>query len=184
MNTWIGSDFHFGHTNIMKFCPDTRGHFRDVDHMNAEMIREWNQLVDPADTVYMLGDIAFTSADKAAGIVNSLNGRKILIKGNHDSKTIKDKRFTSCFDEIHDYLDITFNGYHVVMFHYPICEWNRMHHGAVHLYGHLHQNKSGLEQYRARNVGWDYTGRLLTRMEDMVSDALKGAIKSHHNKVV
>jgi calcineurin-like phosphoesterase family protein len=177
MKTYIGSDFHFGHNNIMKFCPETRGHFRDINHMHDEMIRMWNETVMPEDTVYMLGDIAFMAASHAANILRNLNGRKILVKGNHDSKTVKDKSFVACFDEIHDYLEIRYDGHHVVMFHYPIAEFNRQHHGAVHFHGHLHQNPSGLEQYRVRNVGWDYTGRFLSTMEEMIADALKGEIK-------
>jgi calcineurin-like phosphoesterase family protein len=180
MTTWITSDLHFGHTNIMKFCPETRGHFKDVAHMNEEMVRMWNAMVQPGDLVYILGDVAFMSASDAAKILMRLNGDKILIEGNHDRKTLKDHSFRSCFVEIHKYLDISYNGTKVVMFHYPIMEWDQMHRGSVHFYGHLHQNASGLERYRARNAGWDCTGNIVTRMDDLVADALKGEIKSHH----
>lgn len=182
MKTWIGSDFHWGHKHIHKFCPDTRGHFTDVEHMNAEMVRMWNELVQPEDTVYMLGDIAFMQASQAVPVMRSLAGRKILIKGNHDRKNLKDRRFFACFDEVHDYLDIHYNGNQIVMFHYPILEWDRCHHGAIQFHGHLHQNPSGLERYRVRNVGWDYTGRFLSTMEEMIADALKGEIKAHNGR--
>lgn len=180
MTTWITSDLHFGHTNIMKFCPDTRGHFKDVAHMNSEMIRMWNAMVQPGDLVYILGDVAFMSAPDAAKILMSLNGDKILVEGNHDRKALKDASFQKCFKEIHKYLDINYEGTKVVMFHYPIAEWDQMHRGAVHFYGHLHQNASGLEKYRARNAGFDCTGNIVTRMDDLVKDALKGEIKGHH----
>ncbi len=183
MTIWIGSDFHWGHNNICKFCPETRGHFTDVEHMNSEMIRMWNEIVNPEDTVYLLGDIAFMAASHAASILRNLKGRKILVKGNHDSKTVKDKSFAACFEEIHDYLEIRYDGHHVVMFHYPIMEWNRCHHGAIQFHGHLHQNPSGLERYRVRNVGWDYTGRFLSTMEEMIADALKGEIKPHSGRM-
>lgn len=180
MTIWITSDLHFGHTNIMKFCPDTRGHFKDVAHMNSEMIRMWNAMVQPGDLVYILGDVAFMAAPDAAKILQSLNGDKILVEGNHDRKALKDVSFQKCFKEIHKYLDISHNGTKVVMFHYPIAEWDQMHRGAVHFYGHLHQNASGLEKYRARNAGFDCTGNIVTRMDDLVADALKGEIKGHH----
>lgn len=182
MKTWIGSDFHWGHKNIMNFCPDTRGHYRDIHHMNQDMIDQWNNMVAPEDLVYMLGDIAFMNGFEASKIVNRLSGRKILIKGNHDSKIIKDVNFKNSFEEIHDYLVVNYNKHRVVMFHYPISEWDQMHRGSIHFYGHLHQNKSGLENYRARNVGWDCTGKILSSMEEMIEDALKGVIKSHHGK--
>ena len=180
MKTWITSDLHFGHTNIMKFCPETRGHFKDVAHMNEEMVRMWNAMVQPGDLVYILGDVAFMSASDAAKIMNRLNGDKILVEGNHDRKTLKDHSFRSCFKEIHKYLDIVHNGTKVVMFHYPIMEWDQMHRGAVHFYGHLHQNASGLEKYRARNAGFDCTGNIVTDIDHLIADALKGEIKGHH----
>lgn len=181
MKTWIGSDFHWGHSGIMRHCPDTRGHYRDVEHMNADMTERWNSTVDTNDVVYMLGDIAFMSGFEASKIVGGLNGRKILLVGNHDSKSIKDHNFRRCFQEIHDYLEVKYNGRRLVMMHYPLVEWNQCHHGAVHFHGHLHQNPSGLEQYRARNVGWDYTGRFLSTMEEMIEDAMRGEIKRHGN---
>lgn len=180
MKTWITSDLHFGHTNIMKFCPENRGHFKDVTHMNEEMIRMWNEQVKADDTVYILGDVAFCSASDAAKIMHRLNGVKILVEGNHDRKALKDESFRSCFAEIHKYLDINYDGTKVVMFHYPIMEWDQMHRGAVHFYGHLHQNASGLEKYRARNAGYDCTGNIVTLLDDLIADALKGDVKGHH----
>ena len=47
MKTYITSDLHFGHTNIMKFCPVTRARFKnDVDYMNEQMVKEWNEIVE------------------------------------------------------------------------------------------------------------------------------------------
>jgi calcineurin-like phosphoesterase family protein len=180
MTVWITSDLHFGHTNIMKFCPNTRGHFKDVSHMNEEMIRMWNAMVQPGDLVYILGDVAFMSASDAAKIMHRLNGDKILIKGNHDRKTLRDESFRRCFKEIHSDWIGTINGTYVHMYHFPIMEWDQMHRGAVHFYGHLHQNDSGLEKYRARNAGFDCTGNIVTNIDHLIADALKGEIKSHH----
>jgi calcineurin-like phosphoesterase family protein len=167
MKTYIGSDFHFGHNNIMKFCPETRGHFRDINHMHHEMIRMWNDTVMPEDTVYMLGDIAFMAASHAANILRSLNGRKILVKGNHDSKTVKDKSFAACFDEIHDYLEIRYDGHHVVMFHYPIFDHNGASRGSIMLHGHRHGNPHHIPG-RIMDVGWDSTGKILISMDDVI----------------
>lgn len=183
MKTWITSDLHFGHTNIMKFCPSTRGHFTDVDHMNAEMIRLWNESVQPEDLIYILGDVAFTNAERAAAILLSLNGNKILVQGNHDSKLVKDKRFRSCFIEIHDYLRLVYNKQHlIIMFHYPIYEWDQMHRGSIHFHGHLHGNPNGMPDSRALDVGFDATGKIVSGMDDMIALALKGSIRTHHQK--
>jgi calcineurin-like phosphoesterase family protein len=181
MTIWVTSDLHFGHKNIMKFCPVTRSRFKDdVEVMNNTMRREWNELISPTDTVYILGDVAFMSGSESGRMVNSLHGIKILIEGNHDRKNLLDATFRNSFAEIHKYLDITYEGTRVVMFHYPILEWDQMHRGAVHLHGHVHGKVSGLERFRARDVGMDATGAIAVSMEDIVKDALRGEIKTHH----
>jgi calcineurin-like phosphoesterase family protein len=181
MKTYITSDLHFGHTNIMKFCPVSRARFRnDVAYMNEAMVKEWNEIVEPEDLVYILGDVAFLPAQKAAEFMRRCNGRKILVQGNHDRKTLNDPVFRGCFEEIHHYLDINYAGTKVCMFHYPIAEWDQMHRGSVHFHGHLHGGESGLEKFRARDMGMDATGFIVVEMERAIADAMKGEIKGHH----
>ena len=181
MKTWVTSDLHFGHKNIMSFCPDSRRRFRnDVDYMTEAMIKEWNDLIGPVDTVYILGDVAFLSGHNAALVMMRLNGIKILVEGNHDRKTLMDVNFRNEFKEVHKYLDITYNGTKVVMFHYPIAEWDQMHRGSVHLHGHLHGGISGMEKFRCRDMGMDATGMIAISMEDAIASAMKGEIKGHH----
>ena len=181
MTTWITSDLHWGHKNIMSFCPTARARFRnDLDYMNEAMVKEWNDLIASEDLVYILGDVAFLPAQKAAEYMTRCNGIKILVEGNHDRKTLNDPTFRRCFKEVHKYLDINYNGTKVVMFHYPIAEWDQMHRGAVHFHGHLHGGVSGMEKFRCRDMGMDATGMIAITMEDAIKDALKGEIKGHH----
>ena len=182
MTDFVTSDLHFGHTNIMKFCPVTRARFHDVTHMNEAMIEEWNAVVKAEDHTYILGDVCFAPWEKAVQFMARLNGTKTLIAGNHDKKLLKSREFRDQFVEIRDYMDISVNGTKVVMFHYPIAEWDQMHRGAVHLHGHLHAGTSGLEAYRACDVGMDATGMIVRRLDAIVTEALRGAIKGHHQK--
>jgi hypothetical protein len=55
-----------------------------------------------------------------------------------------------------------------------------MHRGAVHFHGHLHGGVSGLERYRALDVGMDATGMIAITMDEAIRIGLKGAIKGHH----
>jgi calcineurin-like phosphoesterase family protein len=80
MNTWFTSDHHFGHANIIKYCNRP---FADAEVMNAALEKAWNETVAPEDLVYYLGDFAMSAA-LVPSIVRRLNGRKILIAGNHD----------------------------------------------------------------------------------------------------
>jgi calcineurin-like phosphoesterase family protein len=148
--------------------------------MNEAMVTEWNDLIEPGDLVYILGDVAFFPASKAIEYMRRLNGDKILIEGNHDRKLLNDNTFRKCFKEIHKYLDINYNGTKVVMLHYPIAEWDQMHRGAVHFHGHLHGGVSGMERFRCRDMGMDATGAIAITMEEAIKDAMKGEIKGHH----
>jgi calcineurin-like phosphoesterase family protein len=181
MKTWVTSDLHFGHKNIMNYCPETRARFNnDVAYMNNAMAEEWNDKVEPEDLVYILGDVAFMSGSDAGRMVNRLNGTKILIEGNHDKKTLKDVTFFNAFKEVHKYLDINYDGHKIVMFHYPIAEWDQMQRGALQFHGHLHGGASGLEKYRALDVGMDSTGEIVISIERAIQMIKDKEIKSHH----
>ena len=177
MKTFVTSDLHFEHANIFKFCPATRARYKDVDTMREMMIEEWNQQVSPDDKTFILGDIAFCNAETASSIVNRLNGKKILIEGNHDRKLLTTSQFRRCFDSIHSYLEIKVNNTDIIMFHYPIMEWNKMYRGAVHFYGHLHGKPSHIEQFRARDVGMDAQNKVVVEINELIEDALKGSIR-------
>ena len=43
-------------------------------------------------------------------------------------------------------------------------EWDGIHHGLYHLYGHLHDRMAAVKG-RALNVGWDMHGRFLTAQD-------------------
>lgn len=164
----------------MKFCPVTRGRFSDVSDMREQMIADWNKVVAPEDETFILGDFAFLPARDAVAILRRLNGTKILIEGNHDRKLLNDPAFRNEFREIHQYLRYNYDGQLVIMMHYPIWEWDQMHRGAVHFYGHVHGNKTGMEKYRARDVAFDATGCVVSDFDAMVKDALRGEIRAHH----
>ena len=51
--------------------------------------------------------------------------------------------------------------HHLILFHYPINEWDGCHKGWYHLYGHLHDRLATLPG-RALNVGFDLHGRFLS----------------------
>ncbi len=178
MRTFVTSDLHLGHSNILKYNPATR-QYADVAHMNAEIVRIWNETVCPNDTVYILGDVAFMKPKNAAEIISTLHGQKILIKGNHDSELLSNKEFRDCFAEIHSYYEMKVLGVKVCMFHFPILEWHGCHRGSVQLHGHLHGKPSGLEQYRVRDVGVDATGNIVSDLEEIVRSALNGELKTH-----
>ena len=167
---FVTSDLHFGHANVIKFCPETRGMFASSEEMNEGMIDQWNKTVSTEDTVYILGDVAFTSATEACKIISQLNGNKILIEGNHDYKNLRDRMFRSQFSEIHKLYELVYNKNRIVMCHYPLASWNQCHRGSIMLHGHLHGKPSGLEQYRIKDVGYDSTGKVVSLLDDIIDE--------------
>jgi calcineurin-like phosphoesterase family protein len=153
---WFTSDTHFFHRNIIKYCQASRGRFKDEEEMNDAIISAWNNRVGENDIVYHLGDVAFGAAIKAAAILSRLNGKKILIKGNHDDRHLKSYQFVNSWDYVADsYLEIMIDDIPVTLCHYPMIEWNHMHRGSYHLYGHVHGNRMHKEQGRRMDVGVD-----------------------------
>lgn len=132
MNYYI-SDWHYGHNNCIAF--DNRP-FVSCEQMNAELIRRWNDVVKNGDSVYVIGDMFWCKGEEAVSVLKQLNGRKILIKGNHDR--CHDSAFTKCFSSIKEYMEIDDGGRKIVLCHYPIPCFKNHFYGWYHLYGHVH----------------------------------------------
>ena len=136
MKVFFTSDLHFGHKNVIKF--DNRP-FLNVDDMDEVLISNWNRKVQKDDMVYVLGDISWYNDQKTCEIFERLNGRKILIRGNHDRVHGKIKNY---FEDVTDYKEITLPGNrHIVLCHYPIIFFNRHHYGSYMFYGHVHNSQ-------------------------------------------
>ena len=158
---YFTADLHFGHANVMRLCNRP---FQSVEEMDNALIANWNGCVKPNDDIYILGDFMFKAPSGAAHrYLSQLNGRKYLIRGNHD-KPMKDTELCPHdLQWIKDYFVLKQNGRQYVLFHYPILEWANYFRGAVHLYGHVHNNASSAARMEALtgpafNVGVDCNG--------------------------
>jgi calcineurin-like phosphoesterase family protein len=162
---YITADTHFCHGNIIGSCGR---HFENVGEMNRALIENWNSYVTVRDEVYILGDFMYKGKGKDANnILSKLNGRKYLVKGNHE-KYLTDPEFKQdAFEWIKDYHVLKYEGVKIVIFHYPMLSWDGSHRGSIHLYGHVHNNgerdpefgeKLRLLGPRAFNVGVDVNG--------------------------
>ena len=136
-NTFLISDTHFGHANILTFKRNNgellRPDFYDIKHHDEVLIENWNKVVKPADKVYHLGDVGFKNFTYLEQVLKSLNGEKVLIKGNHDN--FKLSQYAQHFKDVRAYHIL--DG--ILLSHIPIhpdslSRWK----GNVH--GHLHDN--------------------------------------------
>ena len=132
------ADCHFGHESIIAF--DGRP-FKNVDDMNEKMKDNWNSVVSKNDLVYILGDFMWKFKDEDIEFVKGLNGRKRLIKGNHDLST-HSKKFKNLFENITDYDKIKDGKNTVILSHYPMIAFDGSYNGrSIHLHGHVHLTK-------------------------------------------
>jgi len=134
-NIFVTSDTHFGHAGVCVFTTDDGSKLRpwaSADEMDEDMVERWNAVVKPEDKVYHLGDVVINR--KALGIMRRLNGRKVLIKGNHDIFKLSD--YVEHFKDI--------RAYHVmdgmIFSHIPMHVESLARFGC-NVHGHLHANR-------------------------------------------
>jgi len=141
MNRWFSSDHHFSHEAIIKYCNRP---FKDKYEHDGALIENWNKLVKRNDLVYHLGDFCFGSHKTVRHFRNRLNGKIILIMGNHDYKS-RIHKLTDLFTEIHDYRMIKVsNKQALFLCHYCMRVWPRSHFNVPSLYGHSHGGLEGI----------------------------------------
>lgn len=178
MAVWVSSDLHFFHKNVIKFCNRP---YNTVEEMNEGIIKNFNSVIQPNDTLYLLGDISFSNAVKAVDVLNRLNGHKHLIIGNHDTKLVKDIRVMEVFSSISHYKEMKVGKSNVVMMHYPIYSWNRKHYGSIHLFGHLHGNNVDLGEGRYKDVGVDTNNMMPYNLYNLVEEMERKPYKHKEN---
>ena len=150
MKRFVIWDTHFGHKRIIEF---TGRNYQSVEDMDNGIIANWNSKVGAEDEVYVIGDFSFYNAKKTADIVSQLNGKIMLVKGNHDYDRCRKARI----EWTRDYYELNHDGRMVVMCHFPFEEWNKKRNGSIHLHGHLHsspQNAVSVNGTRC-DVGFD-----------------------------
>lgn len=113
--TWFTSDPHFGHDNVIKFCDRP---FEDMDEMLDKIREKWNKKVRPEDQVIIVGDVFFHfKRVDAKKFLDSLNGYKILVRGNHDQKP---RQMNSMgFDFVCEEMVLYIANERVTVSHYP-----------------------------------------------------------------
>ncbi|MDK4723108.1 hypothetical protein PH552_27520 [Rhizobium sp. CNPSo 3968] len=151
------ADLHLGHHGILRHCPDTRP-FDTVEEMDDAIVRRINERVAPGNILYIVGDFAVSgNAEYVKHLFHEINGRKILILGNHDldskgrvSKIVRDLPWDippTAALETHD------EDCRIHLHHYACRTWPAAHHGSYHLFGHSHGNLAPFG--RSRDVGID-----------------------------
>lgn len=134
IRTLFISDLHFGHENVIEY--DNRP-YTTVDEMDKDLIKRWNKAVRKNDIVWFLGDLTLsTNRDYISSIVGRLNGKKRMVLGNHDKRSVEFYRSVG-FEFVTKYPVILHQFF--VLSHEPI---EGIQDGGVffNIYGHVHND--------------------------------------------
>lgn len=145
---WYTGCTHYGHERMIELAGRP---FSSVEEMDEVMIENHNKLVKPEDVVYILGDFAWHGlVDK---YLQRLNGSMInFILGNHDEDTVLAQLAYRQFIRfnVSNYCMRKIQGQQMVLFHYPIEDWDMRYKGSIHLHAHTHK-----KEFRRPNIPTD-----------------------------
>jgi calcineurin-like phosphoesterase family protein len=144
-NTWVVSDTHWGHENIVAYCARPL----DVEEL---MLANWRAEVPDDATLIHLGDLVWNANARFKHIVSKeLTGaRKLLILGNHDKQRFS--YYRDCGFRVVKPFQIAWTPHpassanatwNISFSHYP---WNDSEDGCQdlswqwRLHGHIHNN--------------------------------------------
>ena len=133
---WFTSDLHFNHDK--DFIVQARG-FESVEEMNKAIIERFNSKVAPEDIVYILGDTIMGDAAAGEELVKQLNGHKVFLLGNHDSRP-REEIYNKYGIEVCYAKVIKLKKQSFYLSHYPTITANYDEpHPVINLFGHTHQ---------------------------------------------
>lgn len=153
-NVFFTSDTHFCHENIIRYCNRP---FVNADEMNKNIINNWNNVVKENDVVFHLGDFAFGGAAEITQLLSRLNGKIVLVMGNHDYKSVQNS-VKSKFYAVYNKLRLKINGQRIILNHEPLLCFEGSYKcpgGTWQLFGHVHSgpnDNTGLDHRRLINL--------------------------------
>jgi calcineurin-like phosphoesterase family protein len=152
MSIWFTADWHLGETRLPIM---NRGIFEGPEEMDRVFRLMHNDIckVQKDDLVYVIGDVLYRDApvDEFLPFVAGFNGRKILIRGNHD-RHLTDEQLKPLFEEIipeGEGIELDIEGIPCYLTHYP----SQGKKDRFNLVGHIHG--SWKHQLNMLNVGVD-----------------------------
>ena len=173
-NVYVSADPHFGHDAIRRH---TNRPFASVEEMDEALIANWNNTVPKKAMTIIVGDFAWKHHTK---YLSRLNGKKILIIGNHDKMNQAAK---AQFTETHQILCRTIEKKYAVFCHYPMLSWPGSGFGSWQIHGHSHGTMTtpdyilrldvGVDVFNFRPIPWSKVISIMTQKEAVRKDWLK-----------
>lgn len=174
------SDPHFGHKNI---CRHAGRPFYSMEEMDRTLIQNYNDIIGKNDTVLWLGDCFLCRVEKFETIMSQLNGRKILVIGNHDKGHAR--MATLGFDFVLNECVMHIAERTCRINHFPYAMSGHMRNGHTDdryldrrpvknkgellIHGHTHSKEKTLNNMIHVGVdAWDFKPALYNEIEDLI----------------
>lgn len=133
--TFFIADLHLDHKRILEFSPTRKG--SSIAEHNQWLLDNWNKVVKPEDTVWVLGDVCFSQ--ESLKLIGQLNGHKNLVRGNHDK--LSTSSYLQYFNNVYGIVKL-FGEFWLT--HAPIHP-NELRE-KINIHGHVHYNSIKNEQ--------------------------------------
>jgi calcineurin-like phosphoesterase family protein len=146
MATYLTADFHLGDNRFDILGRPFFDYYQEIKTLESN----FNEIITKNDELIFVGDYIYKDNVKYIADISWINGKKILIKGNHD--TLSDDLYKKYFDEIIPNgggIERKIGGIDCYITHYPTQ-------GKQHLFnlvGHIHA--AWKVQLNMLNIGID-----------------------------
>lgn len=160
MNTFVVADPHLDREgNNVVGRP-----FASVREMSEEIVEQINSRVSKGDRLIVVGDFSFREPEYWRGRLVCKN--LVLVVGNHDNWAKSLRAFGKFRQNVYQQYDGALCGHRTHFSHYPTLYWPASHYGAMHCYGHVHDQRTetieaAFPGIRAMDVSVDSARRLL-----------------------
>jgi calcineurin-like phosphoesterase family protein len=202
---WFTSDTHYNHANICSATtkwtdPVTCREFKSLEHMNAHIVGNINEMVGQDDILFHLGDWSFGGFEQIEIFRNQIVCKNVhIITGNHDHHIENDREgCQSLFSSVNKYLNLVvkwnvgtplMDEARFALMHFPIASWDNMARGAIHLHGHVHfEPRLRIGAGKMMDVGVDGNGLYPIQMSEVLRLMRNQPIKSmfvfDHHEIV
>ena len=106
------------------------------------LIENWNRVVGKNDLVFHLGDFAFGGAEVWNRFLDQLNGRIVLVVGNHDIYHLRAEMLER-FEQVAFELYVVIDNQPIFLNHHPFLSYGDSHGKVWQLFGHVHTRGNG-----------------------------------------
>jgi len=202
---WFTSDTHYNHANICSATtqwtdPVTCREFKTLEHMNAHLVGNINEMVGQDYILFHLGDWSFGGFEQIQKFRDQIVCKNVhIITGNHDHHIENNREnCQSLFSSVNKYLDLVvkwnvgtpmMGEQRFALMHFPIASWDNMARGAIHLHGHVHfEPKIRIGKGKMMDVGVDgnalYPNEMSTILSLMKNQPIKSMFTFDHHEIV